>query len=244
MESELLPATRVNHTPATVAPVTPMEMLAMAVQQGADLEKLEKLMGLQERWEANEARKAFVAALSAFKAEAVKVTKNKLVDFTSAKGRTSYKHATLDHICEVLGEVLSRHGLSFRWEIKQEQRVSVTCHLQHVLGHTESVTMTGPADDTGNKNAIQQVGSTVTYLQRYTLLAITGTATGEDDNDGRPPVPDRDQHLKAIKEAQTMESLKNAYATAFNSTKDQHALKDYIAAKDARKAELQKGEAK
>ena len=39
--------------------VTPMQMLQIAVEQGADLDRLEKLMDMQERWEANEARKAF-----------------------------------------------------------------------------------------------------------------------------------------------------------------------------------------
>lgn len=240
MESELLPATRVNHTPATVAPVTPMEMLAMAVQQGADLEKLEKLMGLQERWEANEARKAFVAALTEFKRNPPTIVKDKLVAF----GNTKYKHAELDQVSSVIGKALSEVGISHRWDIEQQEgRIRVTCILTHSLGHSECVSLEAPPDNSGQKNSIQAIASAVTYLQRYTLLAAAGVATG-DDQDGRPPVPDRDQHLKAIKEAQTMESLKNAYATAFNSTKDQHALKDYIAAKDARKAELQKGEAK
>ena len=45
---------------AAVPSTTPAALLAMAVQQGADLDKLERLMALQERWEANEARKANV----------------------------------------------------------------------------------------------------------------------------------------------------------------------------------------
>ena len=41
--------------------ITPMAMLQIAVQQGADLEKLEKLMALQERWEATEALRRALA---------------------------------------------------------------------------------------------------------------------------------------------------------------------------------------
>lgn len=49
-------------SPETKA-LTPMGMIALAVQQGADIDKLSKLLELQERWEATEARKAFVVAL-------------------------------------------------------------------------------------------------------------------------------------------------------------------------------------
>jgi hypothetical protein len=45
--------------------------------------------------------------------------------------------------------------------------------------------LSGEPDASGQKNKIQQVGSTVTYLQRYTLLALTGLATHDQDDDGR-----------------------------------------------------------
>ena len=97
---------------APVAPVTPAALLQMAVSQGADLAKLEKLMDLQERWEANEARKAYAAAMAAFKAEDLKISKNKRVHFTSQKGTTDYKHATLDNVVEVVGTGLARDAES------------------------------------------------------------------------------------------------------------------------------------
>ena len=39
----------------------------------------------------------------------------------------------------------------------------------------------------GSKNSIQAVGSTVTYLQRYTLLAVTGLAAKGQDSDAHMP---------------------------------------------------------
>ena len=50
------------------------------------------------------------------------------------------------------------------------------------MGHSESTTLEAAADQSGGKNAIQAIGSTVTYLERYTLLALTGLATHEDDD--------------------------------------------------------------
>ncbi|WP_080398455.1 ERF family protein [Burkholderia pseudomallei] len=52
------------------------------------------------------------------------------------------------------------------------------------MGHSKMVTMSGAPDNSGKKNAIQQAASTITYLQRYTLLAATGMSTKDDDDDG------------------------------------------------------------
>ena len=168
---------------APVAPVTPAALLQMAVSQGADLAKLEKLMDLQERWEANEARKAYALAMAAFKAEDLTIRKNKRVHFTSQKGTTDYKHATLDNVVAVVAAGLAKHGLMHTWRTEQTNgKIRVTCIITHEKGHCEETSLECGADDSGNKNSIQAIGSAVSYLQRYTLLAATGTATGEDDD--------------------------------------------------------------
>lgn len=171
--------------PANAPAITPMQMLSIAVERGADLDQLQKLMDLNDRHEATQARKAFVQALAAFKADPPKVVKNRHVKF----GNTEYDHATLDQVCDVVGRALAIWGLSHTWDIKQQDNaaVEVTCVLTHELGHSERVTMRGMPDDSGSKNLIQQIGSTTTYLQRYTLLAATGLAAA-DDTDGGGPV--------------------------------------------------------
>jgi hypothetical protein len=49
--------------------VTPMEMLAQAIDKGASLDIVDKFMDMAERWEKNNQRKAFSAAISAAKSE-------------------------------------------------------------------------------------------------------------------------------------------------------------------------------
>lgn len=169
------------------AVTTPTDLLAMAVRQGADLDKLEKLMELKARWEADEARKAFTAAMTRFKAEPISIMKAKHVEFKTREGDvTSYNHAELSDITDAIGPALAKHKLSYRWNIRQDgPKIAIDCILTHVRGHSEQVTMSAPPDASGRKNAIQQVASTTTYLQRYTLLALTGMSTKGMDDDGR-----------------------------------------------------------
>jgi hypothetical protein len=53
------------------------------------------------------------------------------------------------------------------------------------MGHSERTPLEASPDASGGKNGIQAVGSTVTYLQRYTLLSATGMAVQDQDDDGR-----------------------------------------------------------
>lgn len=164
---------------------TPMHMLQLAIQQGADLDKLKQLMDLQERWEANEARKAFVVAMNAFKANAPKIVKTKEVSFGT--GKTSYKHAVAGVASEQIGEALAKVGISHRWDVVQADggKIKVTCILTHAQGHAERVPLEATPDTSGSKNSIQAIGSTVSYLQRYSLLAATGMVPMDADDDGR-----------------------------------------------------------
>lgn len=165
----------------------PGALIALALEKQADPEVIKKMMDLQERWEANTAKKAFVRAMTAYKQEAPAVLK-KLgkVDFTSQKGRTCYSYANLGQIVQEVTALLGKHGLSATWQTAQEgNNITVTCHITHEAGHRESVTLTAPADESGNKNRIQAIGSAVTYLQRYTLMAALGIATTDADDDGR-----------------------------------------------------------
>jgi hypothetical protein len=162
---------------------TPSYLLQMAVQQGADLDKLERLMALQERWEANEARKAYDTAFAAFKAQAVVIVKNRKVTAGPLAGKS---YAELFSVVNAVTPALSAHGLSSSWKITKDepQWLEVTCTIKHVAGHTESVSMGGPPDVGGAKNAIQARASTVSYLERYTLKAITGLSEQDDDDNG------------------------------------------------------------
>ena len=171
--------------PANLPVVTPMSMIERAVERGADVAMIEKLMELEERHRANLGRRAFDQAIAAAKAQIPPIHKNRAVDFTTQKGRTSYRHEDMAEIARAVDPVLSAHGLSYRYRTAQDgQTVTVTCILSHRDGFSEETTLSSHADQSGNKNAIQAVGSAATYLQRYTLKMALGLSATEDD-DGR-----------------------------------------------------------
>jgi len=169
-----------------IAAHSPMGMMMAAMNQGASLEQVEKMMDLQDRWERKEAEKAYNAAFAAFKAEAVRIVKGRKVTDGPLRGK---EYAELHDVVDAVTPALSRHGLSTAWKLTRDEKdwLEVTCTLKHVGGHSESVSMGGPPDAGGAKNALQARASTKSYLERYTLKAICGVAEGGDDTDGNPP---------------------------------------------------------
>jgi len=167
---------------------SPAEMIAKAIAGGADLGQMEKFLNIQERWEANEAKKAYHKAMAEFKAVPIKITKDKKVGYNTKGSSVGYSHASLANVVSTITAELSKHGLSASWNTKQNGAITVSCRITHTLGHTEETTLTAGADSTGSKNSIQAIGSTITYLQRYTLLAALGLAAHDQDDDGRASV--------------------------------------------------------
>lgn len=172
----------IEHEPSRE--VTPLTLLSQALSSGADPATLREFMQLQREYKRDQAKAAFDNAIAAAKAEIPVIIKNRVVDFTSTKGRTHYAHEDLAGIARTVDPILSRHGLSYRFRTSAEinQPVTVTCILSHRDGHSEENTLPGARDDSGNKNSLQQIGSTLTYLQRYTLKAALGLAASADDD--------------------------------------------------------------
>jgi len=153
-------------------------LMKIAIESNADIDKLERLMELQERWEAKESKKAFFEGLAKFQANCPMIIKK--------KDGHNYKYAPLGDIQMQIGDLLSQCGLSYRFEQDHDHEViGITCVASHTGGHTERVRMVAETDTTGSKNAVQARGSTVTYLQRYTLIGSFGIITADEDTDGR-----------------------------------------------------------
>jgi hypothetical protein len=215
IEGEVLDSMPAAPAPQPTALVTAGSPYLSMAQRAMELDKVEQLgqlMVLHREWDAEQQRKAFVSAMAAFKAEPIDIRKTKGVGYSTKDGDfVGYKHATLADVVDGVVAAMGKHGMSHRWDVKQENgQIIVTCLVAHRDGHTESVAMQGAPDDSGKKNKIQQVASTVAYLQRYTLMAATGVAAKDMDDDARVAGA---PSVECINEAQEkiLEDLISAY---------------------------------
>lgn len=202
-----LPDPQASELDTTFLPATqtPAQLLALAISKDLDIEKLERLMELQERWEVKQAKSAFYEATTEFQSICPEIKKTKTVNYTTSKGKTEYKYAPLPEIIAQIKNPLKKCGLSFRWEQEDtENLIKITCIVTHISGHSESTYLSGVFDETGSKNLIQARGSTVTYLQRYTLIPALGLSSADTDDDGRgssgPLYENLLQHIEAVRE--------------------------------------------
>jgi ERF superfamily len=115
------------------------------------------------------------AALAKFQGEVSNPSKD------GDNGHFKSKYATLDEIVKVIRPTLSKHGLSFIQSVNSDsEKVGVTTTLLHSSGqYITSDTINIPL---GGKVNAHGVGAGVTYGRRFSLGAILGIATEEDDD--------------------------------------------------------------
>ncbi len=251
---------------------TGMELLAELSRKVSDpqaaVELAKQIVELQTRqeslrqsyerfeWEKldREAKVAFAEAFERFKQDAPKILKTKHVNFPNKSGgQTDYWHVELDKACDLLIPALLKVGITHQWKSADlpDGRVRVTCILRHRLGHEqEGASLAGPADQSGGKNPIQGVGSSTSYLERYTFLATCGIVPTGTDNDGNPLTGITNDEgaafVEAIQNAETPADVMGEWTKAINAAKkldpiDYRAMTLFTEARDERLKALKKG---
>ena len=186
---------------------TPAGLIRLAISKDLDIEKLERLIKLQRDRDEDNARQEFCDAMSRFQGGLPPIGREDRVDAGRAGRR---KYASIGTIFQAIRQPMQANGLSFRFRQNQaENRITVTCIVSHAAGHSEETCLTADPDTSGGKNPIQSMGSTVTYLQRYTLVAALGLTTVDDDDDGGVghPVVSEEEKAKAAKSAEIKAQL-------------------------------------
>jgi len=201
----------------------PMVVAAMR-DGGLDTQSLRELMELQREWQRDNARSAYTRSMVELKSNLPAVLdRDKIVSY----GKTSFRFTTLSHAMEAVTPHLNEYGFSLTWiPTTSDGMVRVTCRLTHIDGHYEETTMSAPPDTSGSKNPIQAIGSTQSYLERYTALALLGIATKDMPDADDPPVPaediiDTERNLNAISRLRKKGiSVKDAEAHVRKPAKD------------------------
>lgn len=165
----------------------------LASNPDVDLTKIEKLIDLKERTARTEAEAQFNAAYAAMQGELPVIVERGKGDRGEKGG--SYGYARFEDIVEVCRPIMARHGFGIRFEHTTEGNTQVcTGILSHAAGHSIRDQFRAAPDSGGNKPPIQANGSTRSYGQRYTTVALLGIATKGQDDDGRtsqaPDAPD------------------------------------------------------
>ena len=155
---------------------TPVDLINTIITKGGDLSQLAQLMELQEKWEAKQAKANFNHARQKFMDDVGTVFKN--------KEGFGYFFASLDNIAKTIKPVLDKCDLYYSWDTDfVDGIVHVTCVISHVDGHEQRTKLAGGPDTSGKKNSIQAIGSTTSYLQRYTLVSALGLVISDQDSD-------------------------------------------------------------
>lgn len=113
-------------------------------------------------------------ALASFQSEVKQPLKDKANPFYKSK------YVPLENVVEAITNIAPKHGLSFiQYPVNQDNKVGVVTILMHSSGEwieTEPI-FAQPA-----KQDPQATGSVITYLKRYSLSAVFGITSDEDDD--------------------------------------------------------------
>jgi ERF superfamily len=130
-------------------------------------------------------RKALHKALAQAQGEFPTIPK----DQTADAGSYTYAYADLAAIIHLVRPVLAKHGLALIQRLENPNgQPAIRTELLHADG--ASLAASFPIGDIPQN--VQQLGSKITYLRRYTIVAMLGIAAGEDDDGRQAAAPAKD----------------------------------------------------
>jgi len=152
--------------------------------QSVDVAKLKDLLDLQERLLADQRRTSFMSAMAELQAEMPQIAKAGVI--TGQSGAVRNRYAKIEDIDVVIRPLLAKHGFSFSFDSEPAQGgVCFLCRMSHRDGHSETKRLVLPLDQGAGRNAVQSMGSTVSYARRYLLGMHLNLVTRDEDDDGR-----------------------------------------------------------
>lgn len=204
----------------TTAIISMIERAARDPQ--VDIDKMERLMLMQERAMERRARSAYAAALAIMQPDLPSVKERGGIKDRFGNVQSTY--ALWEDINEAIKPVLAKHGFAISFRVEHPANgIAVTGVLSHEEGHSEQTTIVLPHDTSGSKNAVQAVGSSVSYGKRYTASALLNLTSHGEDDDGKAA-----GRVNTITEEQAM--LLRELIEATNS--DERGVLTYVRASD------------
>lgn len=165
-----------------------LEVIARAARDpSVDIDKMERLIAMQERVQARDAELAFSDAFATMQPELPTISKSGQIVHN---GKVISEFAEWSDINKAITPTLSRHGFSLSFKPSDVGgKIAVTVILRHRLGFKDEATLPLPTDTSGAKNAVQGVGSTLSYGKRYAAVLLLNINTEGEDDDGSAAAP-------------------------------------------------------
>lgn len=162
-----------------------------------DVTKMQQLLDMQERIMAKQAEIEFNESMAELQPKLPAIHKSK-------KGHNS-SYAPYDEIDKVVRPLYTEAGFSISFDSKKDGGVcTYFATVSHRAGHSKTAQIELPADTSGSKNAIQAMGSTVSYAKRYLICMLFNIVTTDEDTDGRDVVT----HEQAVEIDQLINDVK------------------------------------
>ena len=232
-------------------------MEKFATNPNLDADKIERLFNIfidgQRKMRIMNDEQEFAHRMADFKTNPPDIFKNRTAKMSgTAKGSgkeysLEISYADLDAYASAIMGGLAERGITWSFPFSESDRIiTVSCILRYGLYQTTPTTFSGPPEESGVKNPLQAKGSTLSYLERYTLCGATGFTAGMPDTDGNTSglsAETREGYLRAIQTAPDAEALKTVYLAASKAAtdaKDTPLLRTFGEAKNSRYKQLAK----
>lgn len=154
----------------------------LAMSPGSDMAKLEKMIDLQERILNKNAQMAFAADFSAMQVDMPEILQTGEIKHN---GKLISKYAKFEDINTAIRPIISKYGFGVSFRVNQDGGpIKVKGILSHKGGHEVDTDITLPADNSGSKNNVQAIASSISYAKRHIIKALLNIAERGEDDDG------------------------------------------------------------
>jgi ERF superfamily len=173
---------------------------------------------------------ALNAALAAAQGEFQPIPRDKTVTVRTRSGDSyTFSYAPLDTILAACRPILSKHGLALVQQLEHNGQPSIRTELRHAEGGVIGASFPLPH----MPDRPQELGSLITYLRRYAIVALLGVAAEEDDDAQQAAEPAKGPPERQARPDVTMElasdaQTKNVWRLMGAAEKQEIATKDQL----------------
>ena len=161
----------------------------IASDPNVDVNKLETLWMMQEKAQDRIAKMAYNSDMASMQSKMPIIKKTGVIKDKYDNERSKY--ARFEDVISAIQPFLNEFGFSVSFKTEfHNSCLQVTGFVSHSQGHEESTIMTLPFDDSGAKNKVQAIGSSISYGKRYCLCMLLNIAASGEDDDGHSAAAD------------------------------------------------------